>query len=238
MKLHVLLVVVLGLGCAPGEEATPPPSPGSEVSVVSGPSTSPPPSEAATTEDGTRSTEPGVALSGDCVTPPEVRREIETHHQGVDQEGERHSSDRTWWVSTHAVPDLDGDGQPEMLVPTSAGGPCMWEIPKEVFIMRGDCGHPIGTVYGNVMPVAEDTTWHQGIVEVHTEAEWADYDPRPTGADDDASGDPPPDGPNIVPSHHTRHRVYRFDGTKFVQVSDTDRVGDCHHCSTTRCRER
>ena len=123
---RALLVLAPALACAQPADSTPPPSPVPTPSPASSPSPSPSgPSEQATQDERRKTDQGAVELSGDCVVPPTQRREIEANHRGVDQEGSRHSSDRTWWVTAHEIPDLDGDGQLDFLSPTSAGGPCM-----------------------------------------------------------------------------------------------------------------
>ena len=183
-------------------------------------------------------------LPGRCVTPPTRERLVLVNSSGVDQSGEHHSSSRDWRVHTHATFDLDGDGVQDMLVPAKKAGGCPWDIPMDVYIMRGECGHRVGTITGNLESATITAPFVAGLRELSTEATWADFDEAPSGADDPPLSESTGDEDlarrrrHFIPSHHTRERVYRFDGTILRLVSDHDRVGQCHHCGTSTCRSR
>lgn len=193
---------------------------------------------------------PLTDLPGRCVTPPEHSREVMVHSMGIGQDGETFSGDTRWSVSTHRTIDLDGDGRGEVLVPHKRSRECPWETPHDLYIMRGDCGHRIGTITGFITDSSAIAPFTAGLREFTTESGWADHQPMPTGADDEArrkklaaehaevkekTGRAYFD---VIPSNHTRTRTYRFDGAKLELESDNDSVGRCHHCATSRCSSR
>ncbi|HEX5503429.1 MAG TPA: hypothetical protein VFW96_12460 [Thermomicrobiales bacterium] len=85
-------------------------------------------------------------LPGPCVPVPRVRNEV-------------HSRDGAarWVVETHTVPDLDldGHGSPVVLVP--AADPDLYPdtLRWTLYIMRGECGHAVGTIDGLDDPALE-----------------------------------------------------------------------------------
>ncbi|MDP1705252.1 MAG: hypothetical protein Q8K43_03750 [Sulfurimicrobium sp.] len=55
-----------------------------------------------------------------------------------------------WAVATHVVPelDLDGSNSPVVLVPCDAPGLYPDTMRWDVYVMRGECAHPVGTIDG------------------------------------------------------------------------------------------
>ncbi len=187
---------------------------------------------------------PLQALPGPCVIPPTRERRVQLQLSGVDQKGRFHQSVQERRVRTMPGFDLDGDGTSDVLVPakptTSARTRdlCPWQIPMDVYVMRGECGHKIGTIIGNLDETTMTAPFVAGIRELSATATWADDSPAATGTDDPRSKrtkavNKPRGG--IVPSHHQRTRLYRFSGQKLLMKSDHDEVGRCHHCSVTNC---
>lgn len=162
---------------------------------------------------------PLARLPGPCVVPPTREGTILVSASGFDQQGEFRQGQLEWALRTHAGPDLDGDGEPERYVPHAAKGRCPWDVPHDVYVMRGDCGHRVGTIVG---PVAEETSLARfvgGLRVITTVAEHSAYD-----------GDFP------EPNHHTRTRRYELRGGKLREVADEHRAGKCHHCAVEHCR--
>ncbi len=158
-------------------------------------------------------------LPGSCVTPSAPERELTVHAGGIDQEGEYRSASTLWRIAAFDGPDLDGDGVSDRFVPARSTESCPWSIPYDVYIMRGSCGHKVGTIVGHIDEPTYIAPMKKGIREVHTRAEWAEY------------GRTRPE-----PIHHTVLRTYAFDGHKLV-LRDTDkREGVCHHCGVASCR--
>ncbi len=187
---------------------------------------------------------PRQDLPGRCVPPPARERRVKVDSSGIDQSGEHHRSSRDWHLSTYPTFDLDGDGVQDVLVPATKAGACPWDIPMDVYIMRGACGHRVGTVVGRLRGETATAPFVRGLREIRTRAEWADFDMAPSGADDPppAGGDSDSDSDDakrrrhsFIPSHHTRERLYRFDGKTLRVISDHDSVGTCHHCATSSC---
>lgn len=163
---------------------------------------------------------PVARLPGKCVTPPVRHREITVHSAGIDQQGEFRRSSTRWAIATHPGPDLDGDARGDVWVPQPTRNACPWEVPHEVYVMRGDCGHLVGTVVGHVDVPTRTAVFRRGLREVHTIAEWAS-----------GGGDRP------EPEHHTRKRVYAFDGRRLKQIDGESRNGVCHHCGVSTCTD-
>ncbi|MCA9708404.1 MAG: hypothetical protein KDK70_21320, partial [Myxococcales bacterium] len=163
--------------------------------------------------------QPLSRLPGKCVTPPQRARPLRVHSMGIDQDGEMHQGETRWGLRTDPGPDLDGDGVPEIYVPHPTRGHCPWDVPHDVYVMRGACGHHVGTITGTIDDQTALAPFAHGLREVETTAEWAAHDG---------------DGP--VPQHHTRTRRYRFDGARLRKVDDQESVGVCHHCGVAHCR--
>jgi hypothetical protein len=157
-------------------------------------------------------------LPGPCVEPPSRTRDVMVHASAVDQSGERREGSVRWRIEGHAGPDLDGDGRPEWFVPHETSKTCPWEIPHDVYVMRGTCGHKVGTVIGQLDVSTHTAPFRKGIREVHTTATWATH------------GRVSPH-----PEHHTRMRTFIFDGKRLRRTRDDTRTGRCHHCGVVRC---
>ena len=157
-------------------------------------------------------------LPGSCATPPFRARPLTIHASGIDQSGDFFQSDRAWKVETYSGADLDSDGALEVYVPSAKKGSCPWDIPYDVYVMRGMCGHRVGTIVGNVDSKTRFAAIADGLRVVTTTAEWNDRGGR----------DP-------IPVAHTRTRRYEFDGQKLREKSDSDNTGRCHHCAVLSC---
>jgi hypothetical protein len=164
---------------------------------------------------------PPTHLPGPCVEPPERQRELLIISSGVDHGGEFRRVRTRSTLTSHPAIDVDGDARLDVLVPHASGGACPWDVPHDVYVMRGTCGHKIGTIAGPLDAPTHTTTFHSGIREIRTSASWAS-----TGKAE------------MVPDHHTRARSYRFDGQMLRQIQDDTRSGRCHHCSVSSCSEQ
>lgn len=162
--------------------------------------------------------QPVSSLPGPCVKPPAQTREILVTSSGVDQQGEFRQASVRWLLSTTPLIDLDGDGQLDVVVPHAKDGTCPWEVPHDAYVMRGSCGHRIGTFVGFVDASSHVAGFDHGLRELHTAASWATRG-----------------GASLVPDHHTRSRRYAFDGQALRVVDDATRSGRCHHCSVSHC---
>lgn len=161
-----------------------------------------------------------VKLPGACVTPPVSQRVITVHAAGIDQEGEYRQAETRWDMTGHRSADLDGDGVGEMLVPHDSKGTCPWDVPHDVYVMRGACGHKVGTIVGQVDHATHLSKFTKGLRVIHTSASWADHGSK-----------------SPIPEHHTRERTFAFDGRRLKATSDETRSGRCHHCGVVRCTE-
>lgn len=158
-------------------------------------------------------------LPGRCVVPPSRERMVIVSAAGFDQEGEYRHGESRWSVSTSPGPDLDGDGVPEIYVPRASKESCPWSVPHDVYVMRGSCGHRVGTIVGLVDEQTSLAPFVKGLRTIHTTAEWSAHD-----------------GDFAVPNHHTRSRRYEFNGSKLRKESDEEQAGKCHHCGVEHCQ--
>ena len=157
-------------------------------------------------------------LPGPCVELPSPTREVVVHTSGIDQSGKHRERITNWTIAGHPGHDLDGDGRPEWFVPHQTAGKCPWEIPHDVYVVRGTCGHKVGTVVGQIEPSTRTARFRKGLREIHTTAGWATY------------GRVSP-----VPEHHERTRTFTFDGRRLRRTRDDTQSGTCHHCGVARC---
>lgn len=164
--------------------------------------------------------EPIARLPGPCVKPPKRTRDITVRSSAIDQDGEHREGSSHWQIDSDVGADLDGDGVPELYVPHAKAGRCPWDIPHDVYVMRGDCGHKVGTIVGTIDDATLLSRFEHGLRIIHTRASWASH------------GREHPE-----PVHHTRTWTYTFDGRRFEQTDASAGDGICHHCGVTSCSE-
>ena len=166
-----------------------------------------------------------AALPGPCVEIPQASWVWTVTSQGVDQEGEFHSSTRDHGLSTHRGLDLDVDGIGDAAVPVidhgSTAADCPEDVAWDLYVVRGDCGHLVGRVVGRQFALDQ---WRApvgpgGLQSVTTLTETT------------ARTDPP----RGVPIHTTVRRTHHFTGSTYIAGDTTRRDGRCHHCSTWTC---
>ena len=160
---------------------------------------------------------PRERLPGRCVAPPQRSRASVVDSGGIDQNGDSRRRIDDDPLQTRPTFDLDGDGVADVLVPLARGGPCPWQVPHDVYVMRGDCGHRVGTIVGEVVHDTKVARFDHGLRVVTTEAVWSALE---RGA---------------APIRHERTRQYAFDGRKLRKRTDEERTIECHHCGIERC---
>lgn len=89
-----------------------------------------------------------LTLPGDCVAIPQVQNVVYSRN-----------SDVSWSIITHAVPnlDIDGQGSPVVLVPSREANLYPDTMTWTLYLKRGDCGHELGLIFGLGDPVALPT---------------------------------------------------------------------------------
>jgi hypothetical protein len=115
--------------------------------------------------------------------------------------------------------DIDGDGQPDVLVPEPAPDDCVQDFHFAVYVTRGACGHRVGIVHGMVdLPAVASAPRSAGLRDlVATTERQAQRDPR-------------------EPAKLVRvTRTYRFDGTAYREVNKSTTASVCHHCPSVHC---
>jgi hypothetical protein len=118
--------------------------------------------------------------------------------------------------------DFDGDGTLDAIVPETEGASCPSSVKHTIYLVRGDCGHLVGTVQGDIDYVAlrRAAPGEHGLPDVVATVEEINPWPGPGGM-----------GASEV---HTTRRTYRFDGTSYAVV-DTDEKRVKRTCSPDGC---
>lgn len=83
---------------------------------------------------------------GECTALPQRTWNATVHARAVNNHGQHHSSDITWQLKTSRLYDVEGDGVLDTFVPLHGRGQCPEQGLWPVYVMRGSCGHPVGTV--------------------------------------------------------------------------------------------
>jgi hypothetical protein len=111
-------------------------------------------------------------LRGKCVAIPAVNHTVRRHSNeirhphGRHHQGRRRMGDMHHAVGTTRFHDLDGDAVLDAMVPSLGATSCPDEATWDVYIVRGTCGHHVGTVGpGQVTP---RPTRHHGLADLVT----------------------------------------------------------------------
>lgn len=154
--------------------------------------------------------EPPGRLPGRCVTPPERSWRIALESSSP----ETLDSALVYEIGTYRAWDLDADGEAEVLVPRKASpSACPDDIAYDVYVMRGTCGHRVGSIVGAAFDV-NTARFHHGLRELTTE--------RPAGRGKQKS------------SWRYENRTYRFNGKRLRASLDVTEE-TCHHCKRLSC---
>ena len=186
-----------------------------------GPDASAPPPSHAPPVEVTQVMTGAVALPGPCVPVP--RREfvvsrVMRQSSPVDHEYPAESSDNVG-MSTHATLDVDGDGVQDMAVPEPVAQDCPTDGHYGLYVMRGECGHHVGTLVGRIDPKGDAKAGAGRLPELTTTVEYGEQ--------------PDPREPAVL---RTDRRTYRFEGAAYREVSRTSSSAVCHHCGQVSCR--
>jgi hypothetical protein len=158
-----------------------------------------------------------IRAPGRCVAIPNVIHAIRSQGHAIGQDGELHESDRRVSVGTSHAVDVDGDGIPDVLVPAAGSkGECFEQLHWRVFVVRGTCGHELGTI-------------GPGWVTVDGARDASGFHPLRATSD---STSPGTDGIPEMTTHTTRFAVR---GGVYVKVDSNAQTGRCHHCALWSC---
>lgn len=163
-----------------------------------------------------------VTPPGRCVVPPAPTWDVTVHASGIDQRGQHREADINWRLATARLADVDGDAVLDAFVPNHRAGQCPEDTTFDVHVMRGACGHLVGTVgpgwiADDLVATRVDRSGYRPLVlEQRT--------PRP--------------GKRRIPEMVTTVTTFRFRGTAYRATKSTVDVGLCHHCSTQSCTSR
>ncbi len=146
-----------------------------------------------------------IDLPGKCVTPRDTRFSFIEHRSGHGfddylQQQIDIEQDYRWSFEPIAGPDLDLDGQLDLMVPIDEGPKdrsCQEDIRWQLYVMRGDCGVFVGEIEGR--PGDErrgpPLSMEGGLVRL--------FSIRSGGG----------------PERGDTHLVYTFDGQRYVEAS-------------------
>lgn len=156
---------------------------------------------------------------GACVALPRPVWNATVHAGGVDQDGTYSQHQIRWRLTTARLLDVDGDAILDAFVPTHGARQCPEEGSWDVYVVRGGCGHALGTIgpgwFGldaGLVPL--DRSGHRPLT---TESE------RTNG------------GARGIPEMVTTTKVHRVKRARYQVVSTKRRTGDCHHCAVWHC---
>ncbi len=121
-----------------------------------------------------------------------------------------------WAVTAGVLVCHDGVG--EVFVPSASRGACPWDILHDVYVMRGACGHWVGTTVGELHRETALTAFrpHEGFT-TDCYASWSRLE---RGA---------------APINHERTPRDVFNGTRLRKRSDREQTFPCHHGGIERC---
>lgn len=97
-------------------------------------------------------------LDGPCLPLPQVKGVV------ISRDGRL-----SWEVATHVVAELDLDGchSPVILVPCAAPALYPDTMRWDIYVLRGECAHPVGTIDGLNAPF-ELPGWSCGLRNIGT----------------------------------------------------------------------
>jgi len=160
-----------------------------------------------------------VKPPGRCVAPPEPTWDVTVHASGIDQQGQYRENEIAWQLATARVADVDGDAVLDAFVPLHRAGQCPGDTSFEIYVMRGACGHLVGTVGPGWLSDTSTSTRvdRSGYRPLELEQRWTQS------------------GTRRIPELVTTFTTYRFRGTAYRVTASKRTVGVCHHCSLERC---
>lgn len=161
----------------------------------------------------------GSKAPGVCAAIPSPVWTATVHAGGVNQDGEYHSSDITWRLTTARMLDVDGDAILDAFVPNHGARQCPEEGTWDVYVMRGTCGHAVGTI---------GPGWF-GLDAALVPLDRSGYRPLTTASERSHHGG------RGIPEMVTTTTVHKMRRGAYRLVSAKRRSGICHHCAVWHC---
>jgi hypothetical protein len=162
-----------------------------------------------------------LSLSSPCVEVP--RREYLVEVVGREANPRPDHEEATPVMHQFAsVPlELDGDGVLDRAVPSLVPGDCPHQVVYTLYVLRGACGHEVGSVVGFPEVAGSDP----GMRPLRSTRSWAVIT--------DPARAP---GPTNVATHHEVVATWSASDGRYVEGPSETRSGICHHCAISRCR--
>lgn len=158
------------------------------------------------------------AVPGPCVPIPQVTYDVDVEAHGIDTTGKDFAGSTHVTLATRFDLDLDGDGIDDALVPVAVPHACPESVEWRVMIVRGTCGHDVGTVSpGRVTLIGDGKPDGSGFAPLLTDAQITKY------------------GKRGVPEVTSWTRTFAVDNGAYQQTSQTRSGGECPHCGVSRC---
>ncbi len=220
------LLLCLAIGCGPSatESVEPEATNGSEAPPATEPSEAPSAEpEAPEPESAGPVREASIALAGACLVPHDREYIIEVTSREAHPPPDREEPEpRRHALRTLRDFDLDGDGTMDVFVPTLEPNACLHDVTYAMYVVRGDCGHDVGTLRGRPQ-LSEGET--DGLRNLEGHRRWA--------AITDANSPP---GPNNVATLWEVTTPYVAREAHYASGDPRESSGICHHCGIPECR--
>jgi hypothetical protein len=156
---------------------------------------------------------------GTCAAIPAPMWNATVHAGGVDHEDEYRQSEITWRLTTSRLVDVDGDAILDAFVPDHGARQCPEEGSWDVYVVRGTCGHAVGTV---------GPGW-SGLDAALVPLDRGGYRPLTTSSEHTRHG------ARGIPEMVRTTSVYRMKRGTYRIASTKRSVGVCHHCAVWHC---
>lgn len=159
-------------------------------------------------------------LTSKCVAIPAARHEVDLHATAINQMGESSTASVRFSLETTRMLDVDGDGIRDAFVPVAPRkNACPEDVSWRVFVMRGRCGHEVGTV----------GTGSLGLRAADVPLDPSGFRPMTFESETTRGGKGP------IPELSTTLRTWAVVNGRYKKATETTTSGVCHHCSRWWC---
>jgi hypothetical protein len=163
-----------------------------------------------------------MKMVGKCSAIPSPEFVIEQRGGRVDEQGRYSALSLNQRIETLRVYDIDGDGVVDALVPkppASVSVACQSQLSWQIWIVRGDCGHVVGTVGPGNIFVDESIAVANGQLRNVITQETQQLGLK---------------GPEAVEQLTTK-RTFVSKAMRYVRTSLSSSKAVCYHCAAMTC---